>query len=285
MLNRSYVSTEMFLKNNRNEDFDSFIFGSSRSIAFTCEEWEKYLTPDCSLFSFGAWNESFEGIYRKIQFIDSMGNRIKNVVIVVDADMTFKREYNKVNDHYLIAGLNFYEFHVIHFFEFLRRPWLVLACVDYKLFNERRSYMKDFVGMRIDDIDPINNDWFINSEDLILKDSLTYYSASLDKFYERSKTEIESEIQISTNDSLMLQKINSIFRKHKTEIKIIIGPLYDQIKFNNKDLKYLQIIFGEESIFDFSGINSMTENKFNFKNDVNHYRQRTAYQILKSVYK
>lgn len=159
------------------------------------------------------------------------------------------------------------------------------TCVDYKLFKTRRSYMKDFIGMNIGDLDPINNDWLPNNEDKIIKDSVEYYSKSINKFYKRSKTEMESGTQINSDDSLKLQKINLIFRKQKTHAIIIIGPLYDQVRFNKKDLQILQSVFGTENIFDFSGINDITENMYSFSSDAIHYRGRTGNRILKSIYK
>jgi len=286
MLNRALVSTEVFLKNNQQSNFDSFIFGSSRSCAYTSKEWGKYLSKDCSAFSYGAWNESIEGIVRKIQFIDSNGNKIKNVIIVIDTDLTFAKDnYAIEEDHYLISGKSFGQFHLKYFSEFIRRYWLIPSSVDYKIFKTKRSYMKYFIGMKGDAVNPINNDFGPNSENEILPDSTAYYSKSLNKFYSRPTLEKQCEIQISPNDSLMMQKINSIFRKQKTNVKIIIGPLYNQARFNYKDIQILKAIFGAENIFDFSGINAITNDMYSYTNDAIHYRKRTGNRILKSIYK
>jgi hypothetical protein len=285
MLNRGFVSTEVFLKNNRNYNFNSFIFGSSRSIAYTCDTWGEYLSKDCSIFSYGNWNESIEGILKKVQLIDSKGNKIMNVIIVIDPDLTFIKSNRTISyDHYLISGKNLGQFHLMNLSKWFRDYRLILTSIDYKLFKTRRSYMRDFIGMKSDDINPINNDWLLNSEVPILKDSVTYYSKNINKFYTRPKLEQESRIQISSSDSLMMQKINSVFKKHKTNVKIIIGPLYDQIRFNKNDLQCLQAIFGRENIFDFSGINDITNNMYNYLGDASHYRNRTGSRILKRIY-
>jgi hypothetical protein len=285
MLRRGFVSTEVFLKNNKSHHFDSFIFGSSRSLAFSCKEWKKYLPEDCSAFSYGNWNESIEGIFRKIRLIDSMGDTIKNVIIVIDTDKTFlKGNKSEEDDHYVISGKSVGQFHMMYFSNFLRNYWLIPACIDYKLFKTRRSYFKEFIGMKPGDINPINNDWFPDSEEEILRDSISYYSRSLNKFYERPVTEIESGIQITSNDSIMMQKANSIFKKDNTSVLIIVGPLYDQIKLNVKDLQMLQTIFGKGNVYDFSGINDLTNNEYNYTFEVNHYRNRTGSRILKRIY-
>jgi hypothetical protein len=285
MLSRGYISTEVFLKHNHEYDFNSFIFGSSRSCAFTSKEWSNYLSKDCSAFSYGAWNESIEGICRKIEFIDAQGNKIKNALIVLDTDLTFQKGNSSLEtDHYLISGKSFGQYQMRCFSAYVKKFWLVPASVDYKLFKTQRFYMKGFVGMKTTEINPVNNDFGPNSEDVILKDSTAYYSGSLNNFYSRSKTFKEYGVQISTGDSIMMQKVNSIFKKHNTNVLIIIGPLYDQKKFNRKDMLVFQNIFGSENIFDFSGINSITDNMYSFAYDAIHYRKRTGARILKSIY-
>jgi hypothetical protein len=285
MLSRGYISTEVFLKHNHEYDFNSFIFGSSRSCAFTSKEWSNYLTKDCSAFSYGAWNESIEGICKKIEFIDKHENKLKNVLIVLDTDLTFQKGNASLEtDHYLISGKSFGQYQMKCFSEYMKEFWLIPASVDYKLFKTQRFYMRDFVGMKTTEIDPVNNDFGPHSEDVILKDSTAYYAGSLKKFYSRSKNYTEYGVQISADDSVRMQKINSIFKKHKTNVVIIIGPLYDQKKFNIKDIRVLQNIFGRENIYDFSGINSITDNMYSYAYDAIHYRKRTGARILRSIY-
>lgn len=285
MLNRGYISTRVFLNNNEKCNFDSFIFGSSRSTAFTCKEWKKYLSPDSSPFAYGNWNETIRGISKKVQFIDLNGNRIKNAVIVIDTDQTFKKISRSLDrDHYLISGNSIGEFHKFYFSQTLRECWLIPASVDYKLFRTRRTYMKGFVGMNPGDLDPVNNDYLPDEEELIMKDSIDYYSGSLGRFYERPDKERESGIQITPDDSAMIRHMNSIFIKNKTIVKIIVSPLYNQIKLNKHDLEVLQEIFGKKNVYDFSGVNVITENIYNYKKDVSHFRNRTGSLILKLMY-
>jgi hypothetical protein len=284
MLNRGYISTEVFLKNNQTYHYDSFIFGSSRSIAYKCTEWKKYLPADCSVFSYGNWNESIEGILRKVQLIDLSGNKIRNVIIVIDPDKTFRKENTTLAyDHYLISGKSRGQFQMTCFSQWLRDYKLILASIDYRFNRKQRSYMNKFVGMKPDDLDPVTNDWYPNSEADILKDSVAYYSNGADKFYKRPDTETESEYQISTNDSVMLQTISSVFKKHNAKAAIIISPLYDQLKFNRKDIRILGTVFGNDNIFDFSGKNEITDNMYNYCDDALHYRSRTGNRILSFI--
>ena len=45
--------------------------------------------------------------------------------------------------------------------------------------------MKNFVGMKKGDLDPVNNDWLPESEKFINKDSVAYYKGTSEKFYKR----------------------------------------------------------------------------------------------------
>ena len=82
----------------------------------------------------------------------------------------------------------------------------------------------------------------------------------------------------------MLYKIKSLIDESKTNCKIIISPLYNQIKFNPEDLIILQNIFGTNNVYDFSGINEYTNNTLNYYEN-SHYRPILCDQILSIIYK
>jgi hypothetical protein len=81
----------------------------------------------------------------------------------------------------------------------------------------------------------------------------------------------------------MLQSISKIFRKHNTNFKIIISPLYDQVKIAPRDLNMLNKIFKRENVFDFSGINQYTSDFHNYY-ETSHYRPIIAEKILEKIY-
>jgi len=161
---------------------------------------------------------------------------------------------------------------------------LFISSVDYKIFHKRRAYMDGFVGEKISTSDPINNDWYPNSEADILRDSVAYYKAAEKKFYKRP---IVQQYAPKQADSIMTNytlKIAALLHKHHTNYKIVISPLYDQIKLNQQDLAMLQHIFGTQNVYDYSGINSITADKFNYGADVIHYRKKVGNLIYKEIY-
>ncbi|MDB5132914.1 MAG: hypothetical protein JWR02_2663 [Mucilaginibacter sp.] len=290
MLSRGNVSAKVYLKNKDKYKYDSFIFGSSRSTAHTAAEWSKYLAKDNVPFSFGAWNENIEGMYRRLRLIDSLKSPIRNAFILIDVDHTFtKSDTDKMadfaSDHYLITGESKFRYYVSGFMNYIENPKLILTSIDYKLFHKQRAYMENFVHMEKGDLDPVTNDWLPNSEKTVLRDTVAYYKASEHKFYQRPAVQIYAKKQITPKKVSYLHKIAAILQKHHTNYKIVIAPLYDQVKLNPADLAILCRVFGRQRVYDYSGINNITNNRFNYGSDVTHYRKKAGNLIFKEIYR
>jgi hypothetical protein len=290
MLSRGNASTKTYLQNKDKYHYDSFIFGSSRSTAHTSKEWAKYLSKNNVPFSFGAWTESIEGVYRRIKLIDSLKSPIRNVLIIIDVDRTFaKSDTDKADDfagdHYLITKKSRYDYYTHDFLYYLRNPILIITSIDYRIFKRKRDYMSGFIGMKQSDMDSVTNDWDVNSEKKILADSINYYKAAKNNFYKRPPYQAFAEKQITKKKELCLNNILAILKKHKTNYKIVIGPLYDQIKINSEDLSILNHVFGKRNLYDYSGINTTTNNQSNYNNDAVHYRKKVGDLIFNEIYR
>ena len=83
---------------------------------------------------------------------------------------------------------------------------------------------------------------------------------------------------------MLLENIHSIFKKHNSDVRIVISPLYNQKKLNEKDLAYLKNLFGTERVFDFSGINKIT-NDYNNYYEASHYRPHVSRELMEIIYK
>lgn len=285
LLSRGNVSTMVLLQNRNQYHYDSFIFGSSRSTAYTAREWSKYLPANSQPFSFEAWNENVDCIYRRLKLLDSLNMPIRNALLVLDVDRAFEYFGDITADHYLIRHDSKYDYYKKDYLFYLKNPRFVLGSIDYSIFKKPRKYMFDFVGMKNSDIDPVTNDWFPLSEQEIQRDSAAYYKNTEWKFYKRPVTQQYSYGQIDHKQMAWLLKIAELLKKHHTNYNIVISPLYNQKKLSRQDMQFLKNIFAPGTIHDYSGINKITENRFNYNNDVNHYRKRVGNLILSEVYK
>jgi len=281
--NRDFVSTEMFLRNREHHTYNAFIFGNSCALAFRTGEWQKHVHEPISPFHFDAYLETLYGIWAKINLIHESGFRINHALIVVDQSvfgLVDDLPFHLFTKHPRYGGKSTIKFHSIFFKAYFSGRFFI-SYMDYRLFRKSRPYMKrlDFKRKRNE---PVSNDFFLESQDTQLsKDPSTYYTEK--KFPVRSGEFKTSPNLIDDMKATLLEAIKGIFDKHQSDYKIIINPLYDQISFNTKDLKILEDIFGQDNVYDFSGINSITESKHNFYDAV-HYKPDVGEKIYRQIY-
>ena len=90
-LNRDYVSTELFKKQHSKYGYNSFVFGSSRTISVLSDDWKKYLPENAKIFKFDAAGENIYGMHAKIKYLNSLPNvSLDNCLIFICMDA-----YNK----------------------------------------------------------------------------------------------------------------------------------------------------------------------------------------------
>jgi hypothetical protein len=284
--NRDVISSRIFLRNNPKYHYKSFVFGNSRSLAFLCRDWGPYI-HDTNAFHFDAWTENLFGLYTKIRYIDSIGDSIKNVLIISDPSLytleTLK-PFGYIKD-YKIAGTSALDFHM-EFFKTFYSDFFFIRYMDYYWFKTYRPYMETYIPYeeQLFSYNETNNDphFLIKIMQEIASDSLTFYKR--DMFYVRKSDTTVSPPCLKSKEIGVLKEIKSIFDKHKTNYKIVLSPLYSMQYFNPDDEKVLQQIFGTDNVYNFSGKNSITEQIGNFY-DYQHYKIYIGQRILKDIYK
>lgn len=285
--NRDYVSTEVYKNNREKYKYNSFIFGSSRTMAYKTNDWKKHLGKNASPIVFDASGESLFGIYKKIQFIDKMGDTIKNALIILCSDCSLAVEGDNWGHLYMkhpgVAGtswINFYEefFKTYLDWKFLKNYYQFL--LTHKFTNSMFGYLE----YRKITFDTVTNDLCVVDWENGLTNPDQYYNSLNYLFYKREDSIPMWNSRISGNLKNMLIEIHQIFVKHHTNYKIVISPLYDQKKFNNLDFQLLGQIFGNENVFDFSGKNGITNNIRNYY-EISHYRPIVGDSIMNVIYK
>lgn len=289
ILNKDYVTIQTYLNNYKKYHYDSYIFGSSRSMFFTVHDWGQYIHSD-KCYHFDAWKESLYGMYLKFKLLDQQHADIKNVLIVLDTsvlEMTENsyRDANLYMKHPLLSGsgnLSFQYQFIKPFFDIR----FLTAYTGYKITGEVKSYMR---SMDVFDEKPmLYNDttneikWFY-TDSVLAKNADIYYSEHKDMFAGRDNVLRISKKCIGDKQKKLLEEMQRILVRYGSSYKIIITPHYMQNKFNPTDLEYLQQLFGKENVFDFSGRNTITEDKRNFY-DMGHFRPQVAKYLLSVVY-
>lgn len=252
-------------------------------------DWEQFLDRNKKCFHLDASGESLYGIYKKMKYLDGNVPRISNVLLILDYSTLSRVEprtgHLTMTAPQLENGQNFIAFQ-LKFLKTFFRPQFLYAFIDLKLFGQVRDYMKSHA--LIDD-NPLNYDVSTNEirfttfEALMAKDENLYYKPRKHLFYVRSGKVKYSPVCIGDKQKDYLNEIRSIFIKHKTNYKVVISPLYDQIELNKADFEYLCDLFGKDNVFNFSGINEFTNDYRNYY-ETSHYRPHVARKIMQKVY-
>jgi len=284
--NRDVISTETFIKKHNKYHYNSFIFGSSRTLAYTPEAWRKHLSPDASPFIFDASGESVYGIYIKLKYLDSLHIDIRNVLIVLCHDVSFSYSKNPEGHLFIkdpnLSGESALVFQSVFFKSYLE-PKFLYPFYSYLITGKYQPYMKGFIENRKILYDTVTNKVrILDQESEINNNPAKYYLDRKDVFYERKDETIDRTLRINEEYQVFLKKIKNLLDKNKTQYKIVLSPLYDQIKFNNKDLSFLKNLFGPH-LYDFSGKNTFTASKYNYF-ESSHYRPIVGDSILNIIY-
>lgn len=286
-LNRDFVSTQTFLNKNSKYHYDSFLFGSSRTVGFRISTWMKFLPKNSIPFSFDASNESVYGIERKLNFLNETKVPINNVIILICGDVFFNTVKEGENylyeKHPILTGGRQFLFQLKFFKAFLKKGFFIRV-IDYDLFSVHRKYMDGYLDFRGINFDSINNNMYLNqADDEIKEDSINYYLKRQSIFYKRSNVGNIYPPKIGPDQLRLLNHIKSIFDSNFTDFKLVVSPLYNQTIINPKDISILVSIFGQENIYNFSGINKFTDDPSNFY-ESSHFRYKIGNQILDSIY-
>lgn len=286
-INRGYASTMTYTEQKDLYKYDSFIFGNSRSISFRSEDWKQFLPDSSSCFHFDASGGSVLGLYEKLSYIDRCGGTIRNALFVIDNSLLdrYEMDGHLFEPAPVLKGNNFQywmKFHMDNIKAFLT-PSFFFAVVDFSLFRKMRPYM----GFMVDDRPVVykckTNDIY-NEEAEMKMSSGEYYNQDRLKVFENAQFPGEqSTYSLNDRKIALLHKIKDILNEHNTSYKIVISPLYDQVKLNKETIQVLCAIFGDNNVYDFSGPNKWNADYHNYY-EAWHFRPHVARELMSLIY-
>jgi len=276
IVNRDFLSTELYLKNEQTQKYNSFIFGSSRGCGLNTYKWKSYLPKGSNQFLFQAWSETVTGIYQKVSYLDNKEVPIKNAIILLDIPSSFGETQEPKTalglKHYKLSGKSKLYFQTILFYSYLKPSEIFKSTKEIFI---KPNYEIGF--------DTISNDWNKSNKENWEYEPKQDKTLNKTKFGKRPDHEVISKELINLEFESLLKKIEFILQKQRTNYKIIITPAYDQLRINKNDLSTLKEIFGKQNVYDYSGKNILTEDKYNFM-DINHFDAIVGWKILENIY-
>jgi hypothetical protein len=287
-MNRDYVSTTNFLNLYESEQYNSFIFGNSRSIFYQISDWKKHIDSNSNCYHYDASGESIYAINKKIEFLSMKGISLKNILIILDVSTLVKdkpqQEHLNITAPALVDNSNFMEFHYAFYKVFLT-PKFLYAIVDYTINDSVKPYMieKQLITKNHIDYTKELNEIQYNYIENLIKTNSYYTPIKKKEFYKRTNSVINSKPVIFESQNAILDNIAKILKSQHSNYKIVISPLYDQKRISRQDLTKLEHIFGNQKVFDFSGKNKFTNDYRNYY-ETSHYRPHVAREILEEVY-
>ena len=285
-LNRDFVSSETYINKHQKYHYNSFVFGSSRTLAYPIKTWQTHLNKDAIPFKFDASLENIFGIHSKIKYLSLQNDTIKNVLIIVCTNLTFSSfedgEGILFMKHPKIAKTSSIKFYGEFVKAFFHRNFLINFFTNA---FTNKQYHIDYIDKHGAKLDTINNDMVMQLwEKDLNNDPKSYYERRKQYFYKHDSIAKYNTREITAQQIIMLKEIKSIFDKHKTNYKIVISPLYEQLYFNRTDMQLLKTIFGANTIYDYSGINNYTSKIENYYEEC-HYRPHVGEAIISEIYK
>jgi hypothetical protein len=288
-LNQNRVSAGTFLFYKDSLHYNSFIFGSSRSMFYEIRDWKPYLDASASCLHFDASAETLEGILHKVQFIDREGGDFRNVLFILDVDIF--RSYTLLNEHLymedpLVVGYSkWLPFQSGHFMAFLDRKFLRAYC-EYRITGQAAAYMSS--QNVLDDkpfaYDPTTNETRYEHFEALADQGLYYTEERMKKFEpKRDGAQRYAQPVIDKKKQKQLEEIAAILKRHECAVKVVISPLFNQVNMSKEDIATLQSVFGREVVYDFSGINKLTISHTGYY-ERSHYRPHIAKAVLDSIY-
>jgi hypothetical protein len=284
--NRDYVSTQLFVDNYPQHRYQSFILGNSRTLAFTVSDWVKY-THDPLSFHYDALAESLFGVWKKLQFLENQGTKLKNVLIICDQQLLaqtrdvdshlFRKDPRLTGELPFRFQLSFFRAYLAKFFFFhywkMKATGKVTAVPGMEeMFNTRGGTMGS-----------VTNDMPMTEvEQQIAADSVGFY-AHHPGLPPRPAQPPVSQSVIGPEAKQQLVAIRTILARHHTNYHFVISPLYAQEALNPADLAYLVHTFGQEHIHDFSGVNELTRYPGHYY-EASHYRPLVGRKIMRLIY-
>ena len=285
-LDMDFVSCENYLLRNDTCDYNAFIMGNSRSQFWQVDDWLTHLPKGISGCHYYGNGETLYRLTRHLQFLHERHVDIDHVLMVIDRDFLEGCEPNTSGHLGLMPPRvdgRLLSFHIENFLTFIK-PAFFVGYLDYTIFGELRPYMTEqFLFEQPIDYDPVTNEM----REYLLEESIdngTYYTPErVLRFSDKQFPDSVSPPVIGQEHKALLKEIKLIFDSHHTDCRIIISPLYDQIKLHPEDLRVLQKIFGANCIYDFSGPNQWNSDYHLFYEE-SHYRPVVARQLMDIVY-
>ena len=198
--NRDYLSSELFILNSKDIDYDSFIFGSSRACGINSYHWVHYLPEGSRQFVFQAWGETVTGIDQKVKYLDETGISIKNALILLDVPRSFGKVQEPTKALSIKDPAISKQPKIVHesilFWNFIQKPSQWIQAI-------KNRDNKPYIGF-----DTVSNDWEKGNKNLDI--SIQPPPDSLKKLSQVAKNAFLKDLTVNGGISISVPLITNV---------------------------------------------------------------------------
>ena len=287
-INKDFVSIQTYLKNKDRNAYQGFILGNSRSIYFRLSDW-KSNAGIRNAYHMDAAGETLWGMAQKMRLLDSLNGPITHILIVTDSESMKGIEdvaTPLLVKHPILSGRNEVGFQWVFANAFFR--WnFILPFTDLKYGRGFLPYMRTW---GIFDNYVLNYQAAANEMSLPEIDSILEVNPQ--SYYRRMAMDFNKDTAfkgqaypaaLDKKRQRLWLGIKQIAIKRGIDLRIVISPLFNGRPLANSDEKWLEDTFGSNRVFNFSGMNPITQHREHYY-EHSHYRPHVASFLMNCVY-
>lgn len=288
--NKGYLGLRTIMDGKDKYGYDSFILGSSVSIAYSAEEWTTYLSKGASAVHFDSSNEGAGSLRRKVDWLKSNSIPLRNALIVLSPrvlEAPITGDYVPYVDAPELTSniLETWKWHYSYFKAFTSRDFYA-SYLPYLIDGQPKERTSSWVFEKQPIVyDPIRNEEKVPEWEKMI-------DTDPERFYKEHRISINQSMHAHCSNAKRLtperiaeyEKVVRTFRELGTDYRVIIGPELQCDTLSRRDKEILERVFGKDKVYDYSAPSSgLTKTITDFIDD-RHYRPGLAKEMMRRTY-
>lgn len=267
--------------------YDSFIMGSSCTKAFNTRDWNRYI--HARPFRMFCNSEGMGDLYKKLEALDRQpGQSIKNLLIVCERGFFVKSDIQNGVMHVMppeVSGMSEVAFQST-FLQGFFNPTFLWNYLKYQITHKYDKGMNGVINIAGHIHTRYTNDAVLSDEEKIAEMGENYWQMDGRKGMAAEKDKrTESPRVIFKSQIVTLNKIKAVCERHRTNVKIVIGPVLEGRLIHPADVAVLRELFGSENVLNASDAEHRHLIDYHNFYDKEHYRIQVGRELLEELYR
>lgn len=284
--NKRFVALEGFEVYHPQEQYDSFIFGSSISNMFQAATWKRHLPADASIYHFTESAQTLTGIRDELRWLVSHGVKVRHALLIMEDEM-FQRpkRYSEMPfvPHYRVSPeVTRLDFHRVHF-NALRDVDMLLFAL-YPPLTVNRLIADDKMALAPSSRSEVLNEDYNTEDDSLMRQNPHefYVNTGMDWLETMQPLPTPMPLSINAEAEAVLREIAEVLHDNDIDYVVIVPPRYLSPALSPLDHALLCEIMGNDRVNDFTGDSILVHDLYNYYDGVHIITERCSELIDRS---